>query len=221
MPVTHASAPWTVTSRLARNEPDIVFGGFQAKSWCNVLLITYVALLTHFLYSASTTPLTALEYLIALGASLLSLSFLLLAAIGLRSNRSFALVPLFTLQTTTLFLFVLTWGHTTFVLIKQQDKSWPNARLLLMILYELLLLGLHLFCMHLVYVVIKALYRFEKMPTVKAPMRRCSIPGFLSELNEDKIVFEKAPDARKKLVVEATSFATPAPLQQMGGKLDV
>ena len=67
---------------------------------------------------------------IELGVSILSLSFLILAAIGIRSNRSFALVPLFTLQTTALFFFGLTWGHTTFVLVKEQGKSWPTGMFL-------------------------------------------------------------------------------------------
>lgn len=100
------------------------------QKWCNVLLLAYVALLTQFLHSASTSLLTTLEYHIALGVSILSLSFLILAAIGIRSNRSFALVPLFTLQTTSLFFFGLTWGHTTFVLVKEQGKSWPPGMFL-------------------------------------------------------------------------------------------
>ena len=31
MPVKHVSTSWAVTGRLVRNEPDVVFGGFQAK----------------------------------------------------------------------------------------------------------------------------------------------------------------------------------------------
>ncbi|PAV83109.1 hypothetical protein WR25_07758 [Diploscapter pachys] len=225
MPILRASTPWVSAGRLARKESGIVAPSFEAKKWCNVLLLAYAALLTQFLHSASTSLLTALEYRIALGVSILSLSFLILAAIGIRSDRSFALVPLFTLQTTALFFFGLTWGHTTFVLVKEQENSWPTARLLLVILYELLLLGLHLFCMRLVYVVIKTFYKFEKMPTAKTPDRRCSIPQFLSELdeesNEDKIVFEKMPSAPKKMSKKTTSFANPVALEQMNSKLDV
>ena len=48
------------------------------------------------------------------------------------------------------------------VAFKLFSSSIPiSARLMIMVLYELLLLGLHLFCMRLVYVVIKAFYKFE------------------------------------------------------------
>ncbi|PAV83108.1 hypothetical protein WR25_07757 [Diploscapter pachys] len=64
-----------------------------------------------------------------------------------------------------------------------------------------------------------------KMPTAKTPDRRCSIPQFLSELdeesNEDKIVFEKMPSAPKKMSKKTTSFANPVALEQMNSKLDL